>query len=81
MKDFFKILIIILFCVGIIAMVILGCYAEVKQSIEYWNNGICENCGGEYKFSGATHVKNSGDYYYYTCEECGHTIKTCQIMK
>lgn len=81
MKDFFRALIIFIFIGSFITLAIFGIFNEIKQSNIHWNNGICEDCGGEYKFSGVTHVKNAGDYYYYTCEECGHTIKTCKIMK
>ena len=46
-----------------------------------WNNGVCTECGGEYEFTSATAVRGWGSEYYYTCEDCGHTIKTQRIMK
>ena len=81
MNKFFRTLIILIILVGIIALAVFGTLAEVKSANAHWNNGVCENCGGEYKFSSAVHIRNSGDYYYYTCEDCGHTIKTHDIMK
>lgn len=41
-----------------------------------YNNGICTECGGEYHFSGADHSQ-----YYYTCAQCDHTIRSCELMK
>ena len=44
---------------------------------EAWNNGICAKCAGAYKFSTATGLKNgSTTWYFYSCENCGYTIKT-----
>lgn len=53
---------------------------QKKAEIEYYNNGICTICGGEYEFSGATRCRDSSEYFY-TCEDCGHTIRTSKIMK
>ena len=49
---------------------------EVKAAIEEYNDGICLNCGGNYHLAGVYHVKNSGDYYIYECENCHHTFKS-----
>ena len=40
-----------------------------------WNNGICVECGGEYKFSGATQSRMGSETRYYTCEDCDNLIK------
>ena len=45
-----------------------------------WNGGYCE-CGGSYEMSGATHIHNGGDNYYYSCDQCGGTIHTHHLMK
>ena len=45
-----------------------------------WNNGYCTECGGEYKFSGASEHRGNHDYYY-TCVECNHTIEVETIKK
>ena len=43
---------------------------ESKIEEKQWNNGICPTCQKEWKFVNATHIRNEGDIYYYTCEEC-----------
>ena len=55
-------------------------YAEDKWDNEMWNNGICSVCEGEYTFSSATKYRTS-HHYYYTCDDCGHTIEINQLMK
>jgi hypothetical protein len=55
-------------------------YAEDKWDNEMWNNGICSMCEGEYNFSGATKYRTS-HHYYYTCENCDHTIELNSLMK
>ena len=55
-------------------------YAEDEWDNEMWNNGICSVCEGEYNFSGATKYRTS-HHYYYTCDDCGHTIEINQLMK
>lgn len=78
MKRFIIIMLIFTILMG---MLILGVGYETKLSQEKWNNGVCTECGGKYRFSGATHLRNGGDYYYYSCEDCDHTIKTNILMK
>ena len=41
-----------------------------------YNNGICQVCGGNYHFSGGNRFN-----YFYTCDNCDHTIETLNIMK
>ena len=66
--------------VAIIALFIGACLDQKKAEVEYYNNGICTICGGEYEFSGATRYRNYSEYFY-TCKDCGHTIQTSEIMK
>lgn len=47
-----------------------------KTQIDAWNNGICTECGGEYKFKNG----NNGTYYY-ACEDCDHVIKMAELKK
>ena len=47
-----------------------------KAQIDAWNNGICTECGGEYKFKNAY---NSS--YFYACENCDHVIKLEELKK
>lgn len=55
-------------------------YAENSHDHEMWNSGVCSVCEGEYNFSGATEYRTS-HHYYYTCDDCGHTIEINQLMK
>lgn len=54
---------------------------ESKNDTKIWNNGICIECNEEMQFSGASHLRNGGNLYYYTCENCGHTIEIHSIRK
>ena len=45
-----------------------------------FNNGICTQCGGEYRMSGATEIRMGSETFYYTCQECGWTIETNCLM-
>lgn len=66
--------------VGIILAVTIGCgisglaTLQMKGDDEAWNNGYCTECNEPYRFANAVHHKNSDDEYYYTCDNCGHTI-------
>lgn len=80
MKDFLRCILIIFVVCGIIAIAICGGILDVKNANKHWNNGICDNCGGNYKFKSATHLKNGGDKFYYSCENCDHTIYTRSLM-
>lgn len=59
---------------------ISACFNQKKAEIECYNDGICTICGGEYEFSGATKYRSHSEYFY-TCEDCGHTIQMSGIMK
>ena len=72
---------VIIFLAVIVGALYLGVTHEINVSQEAYNDGICSMCGGEYQFSSASHVKNGSDRYYYTCDDCGHTIMTYRIMK
>ena len=39
-----------------------------------YNDGICTNCGGQYKYASTT-VVNHAERWYYVCNECDHVIK------
>lgn len=47
-----------------------------KAQIDAWNNGICTECGGKYKFKNG----NNGTYYY-ACEDCDHVIEMAELKK
>lgn len=70
---------------AVIATVIMvlfvgACVDQREAEIEYYNNGICTICGGEYEFAGGAKSRYHSEYFY-TCEDCGHTIQTSEIMK
>ena len=48
--------------------------AERNSDVKAWNNGSCK-CGCEWKFSNAEHLRNSGNLYYWYCEDCGKVIE------
>ena len=45
-----------------------------------FNNGVCIQCGGEYRMSGATKILMGRETFYYTCQDCGWTIETNCLM-
>lgn len=65
---------------GIIIAVTIGCGVsglvtlQNKGDDEAWNNGYCTEDNQPYKFTSTVHHKNGDDEYYYTCDNCGHTI-------
>ena len=68
-------------CGLLITMVITGCVisgmfcAERAGDEASWNNGVCPNCGIEWHFSNADHIRNGGTLYYWNCDNCGRVIK------
>ena len=71
---------IVKWIVGIIIAIAIGCGAsglatlQIKGDNDAWNNGYCTECNTPYKFTNSVHHRNSDDEYYYTCDNCGHTI-------
>lgn len=53
---------------------------ERKSDEHLWNGGNC-TCGEEWRLVSVDHIKNGGDLYYYTCDECNNTIRTHSNMK
>lgn len=45
-----------------------------------FNNGICVQCGGEYRMSSATRTHMGSKTFYYTCQDCGWAIETNGLM-
>ena len=68
-------------CGLLITMVIIGCVisgmfcAERAGDEASWNNGVCPNCGIEWHFSNADHIRNGGTLYYWNCDNCGRVIE------
>lgn len=64
----------------VIGLAFLGCiYLSEKSDAREYNNGICSECGGEYRFSGAA-GRGISKFYYYSCAECDHTIQVESIQ-
>lgn len=55
-------------------------WGEAKMDADAYNGGICSICEGDYDFRGGSEYRGSHTYYY-TCEDCGHTIETNSLMK
>ena len=55
-------------------------WSEYNSDISNWNNGVCVECNGRIKFASASRNRNS-EFYYYSCDDCGHTIRTYHRMK
>ena len=70
----------LILAVGIFFLFVFIVKEQNKAMTEIYNDGICTVCGGNYEFSGAT-GSNTSQYYFYTCENCGHTIEVNKIMK
>lgn len=69
--------------VGLVVFIILFIFVmrmEYKGDVSKWNNGICIECNGQMKFSGGSHHRTS-EHYYYSCNDCGHTIETHSLMQ
>ena len=64
--------------------IFFGCGAMIGQEhindCNTFNNGVCIQCGGEYRMSGATRTRMGSKTFYYTCQDCGWTIETNGLM-
>lgn len=59
----------------------MGClYLSAESDAREYNNGVCTDCGGEYKFSGSS-GRGVSKFYYYTCADCDHTIQVESLQK
>lgn len=82
MKTFIKIVITILIMSTIGFGLIQTCKINQKYQMSKWNNGICNKCNiGNMIFTSATCSRYNDKEYYYTCDNCGHTVVFSQIMK
>ena len=61
---------------GLIGLVKLEYNGDAKR----WNNGICTTCGTAFDLFDIEYHRNSGDTYYYKCEN-GHLIKTTNYFE
>ena len=75
MKDGWKKVVVAIIVALAIGFGISGLFALERKGDEMaWNNGTCE-CGGEWDLIDVEHLKNSGELYYYECEDCGYVIR------
>lgn len=49
--------------------------ADHNANKKAWNDGYCSICGNEMKFVNASHGRYGTVYYYWYCDECGHTLE------
>ena len=76
MKDGWKKVIVAIIVALTIGFGISGLFELESQSDEIaWNGGHCE-CGAEWELVNVEHLRNSGELYYYDCNNCGKVIKT-----
>ena len=55
---------------------------EEQANVKAWNNGHCEECGGELHLAGTTKSRNNGSTrYYWECEECNNLIDTTRNFR
>lgn len=64
----------------LIFLIIVGIVASLtwneNEQIETFNNGIHEECGGEWHL-----VAKGKTVYYYECDKCGITFVSDSLMK
>ena len=78
MKDIIKgIAIFIGLFAIIVGIVFLGATVEKQRNEEIYNDGVCTNCGGHYKFVSAAKTRSTTTttYYYYQCDNCEKIIE------
>ena len=75
MKNILTFIVTILVVLATLIGITFGVYKiNSAMDADAWNNGVCD-CGGQYEFTNANHIKNGGNYYYYSCDTCGQVIK------
>ena len=69
------ILLMILFLVFIIVKSAVDTKNKATNIETAFNNGICPDCGNNYKFLQAVGHSNDKTGYIYICEECGKSVE------
>lgn len=76
MKDGWKKVVVAIITSLLIGFGISGMFAMERKGDEMvWNNGSC-GCGTEWELIDVEHLRNSGELYYYGCDNCGAVIRT-----
>ena len=77
MKNFFK-------TIGIFALLFALMIVLFGINSVRYNDGICTECGNQLSFAGAAPSYRMSNriftHYFYTCENCGHTVETSFLM-
>lgn len=73
-------LLALIICCAIFFGIGCMCGQESTNDCDTFNNGVCVQCGGEYRMSGATRTRMGSETFYYTCQNCGWTIETNHLM-
>ena len=82
MKNSTVRLVVTLVIAFVVGIGIAGLFTlESKMDEEQYNDGTCVYCDGNYKLTSVNHVKNGGELYYYSCDNCGDVIRTHRNMK
>ena len=64
-----------LFSLAIVIILSVALASDVWIKDKEWNDGICIECGGEYKLNSVSKSKSGIETKYYTCEDCDHLIR------
>ncbi len=78
-KQAIRAIVTIIIALVIGAMITSISFLEYRYDEKTWNNGYCE-CGGNWRLVDVVHYKNSGNKYYYECEDCFSSICTNRRM-
>ena len=68
MKDTLRPVVVVLVLIAIFIGIIFACIIDKKEADAIYNNGICPRCGTAFHFVSVTHYQNSGDHYFFACE-------------
>lgn len=76
MRDSWKKVVVAIIISLMVGFGISGLFAlEQKGDEMAWNGGHCE-CGTEWNLVNVERLRNSGELYYYNCDNCGNVIRT-----
>lgn len=75
-KVIVSIIIALIIGFGVMGLLELEYHGDSKK----WNNGTCITCGTPFELFDIEYCANSGNTYYYKCEN-GHLIKTTNYFE
>lgn len=71
----------IIIIVAFFSLVIISYSVMKTEAKDNWNDGICVECGGEYRLVNTFWSQVYGTMYTYECENCHHAFDSCDILK